>query len=151
MEEKDRKNRIRFEFEARSQNESLARSVAAAYVLPLDPTVEEVTEIKTAVSEAVSNAIIHAYPGKEETGIVILEAELRGERDVMFVIRDKGVGIADVSQARAPLFTTGAPEDRSGMGFTVMESFMDKIEVRSEPGNGTEVTLIKRLDSGNDW
>ncbi|MCI5897872.1 MAG: anti-sigma F factor [Firmicutes bacterium] len=151
MEEKDRKNRIRFEFEARSQNESLARSVAAAYVLPLDPTVEEVTEIKTAVSEAVSNAIIHAYPGKEETGIVILEAELRGERDVMFVIRDKGVGIADVSQARAPLFTTGAPEERSGMGFTVMESFMDKIEVRSEPGNGTEVTLIKRLDSGNDW
>lgn len=151
MEEKDRKNRIRFEFEARSQNESLARSVAAAYVLPLDPTVEEVTEIKTAVSEAVSNAIIHAYSGKEETGIVILEAELRGERDVMFVIRDKGVGIADVSQARAPLFTTGAPEERSGMGFTVMESFMDKIEVRSEPGNGTEVTLIKRLDSGNDW
>lgn len=151
MEEKDRKNRIRFEFEARSQNESLARSVAAAYVLPLDPTVEEVTEIKTAVSEAVSNAIIHAYPGKEETGIVILEAELRGERDVMFVIRDQGVGIADVSQARAPLFTTGAPEERSGMGFTVMESFMDKIEVRSEPGNGTEVTLIKRLDSGNDW
>ncbi len=151
MEEKDRKNRIRFEFEARSQNESLARSVAAAYVLPLDPTVEEVTEIKTAVSEAVSNAIIHAYPGKEKTGIVILEAELRGERDVMFVIRDKGVGIADVSQARAPLFTTGAPEERSGMGFTVMESFMDKIEVRSEPGNGTEVTLIKRLDSGNDW
>ncbi len=151
MEEKDRKNRIRFEFEARSQNESLARSVAAAYVLPLDPTVEEVTEIKTAVSEAVSNAIIHAYPEKEETGIVVLEAELRGERDVMFVIRDKGVGIADVSQARAPLFTTGAPEERSGMGFTVMESFMDKIEVRSEPGNGTEVTLIKRLDSGNDW
>ena len=151
MEEKDRRNRIRFEFEARSQNESLARSVAAAYVLPLDPTVEEVTEIKTAISEAVSNAIIHAYPREDEVGIVVLEAELRGERSVAFTIRDKGIGIADVCLARAPLFTTGAAEERSGMGFTVMESFMDKMEVRSEPGNGTEVILIKRLDSGNDW
>lgn len=150
MEEQEKRNRIRFEFEAQSQNESLARSMAAAYILPMDPTVEEVTEVKTAVSEAVSNAVIHAYPSGLNGGVTV-EAERRGARGVVFTIRDQGIGIADVHQAMMPLFTTGESEERSGMGFTVMESFMDRVEVHSEPGRGTEVILFKLLDSGNEW
>ena len=150
MEEKSRWNPVRFECEAISENEGLARAVAAAYVLPADPTVEEITEIKTAVSEAVSNAVIHAYVGREP-GRIAMEAWFSDARTVWFSISDTGVGIPDIPLARTPLYTTGQPEEQSGMGFTVMESFMDKVEVRSRVGEGTTVFLCKKLDRGNEW
>ena len=141
-------NKARCEFISKSINEGFARNVAAAFLLQFDPTVDFMADVKTAVSEAVTNAIVHGY--KEKQGDVILELS---ETDGIFTVavEDYGCGIEDVEKAMQPLYTTNADEERSGMGFTVMESFMDKIEVRSEPGNGTEVTLIKRLDSGNDW
>jgi len=144
MDEKGMKNRLEAVFPARSENEGLARSVAAAFAAQADPTIEELTEIRTAVSEAVSNAVIHAYP--EEDGDVILRLELRDDGVLVIVIEDQGVGIDDVAQAREPLYTTGNSDERSGMGFTVMESFMDRVEVVSGPGEGTKVTMIKRLD-----
>lgn len=144
MDEKGMKNRLEAVFPARSENEGLARSVAAAFAAQVDPTIEELTEIRTAVSEAVSNAVIHAYP--EEDGDVILRLELRDDGVLVIVIEDQGVGIDDVAQAREPLYTTGNSDERSGMGFTVMESFMDRVEVVSGPGEGTKVTMIKRLD-----
>lgn len=131
-----------------SENEALSRTIAAAFVTPVDPTVEEVTEIKTAVSEAVSNAIIHGYEAGK-AGLIILELSLTGSGKFMISVEDFGVGIADVEKAREPLFTTGDTKERSGMGFTVMESFMDKVLVESRPGEGTRVTMIKTLDGTN--
>lgn len=139
------KNTMKLEFSALAENEAFARAAAAAFVMPLDPTVEELTEIKTAVSEAVSNSIIHGYPGKEK-GMVQMECSSQPSGKVTIAVRDEGCGIEDVPQAMEPLFSTGDSEERSGMGFTVMESFMDKLKVVSEPGQGTTVIMTKYLD-----
>ena len=133
-------NLIKFEFVNKSSNEKLARIVASAFVSQLDPTYDELSEIKTAVSEAVTNAIIHGY--ENSVGMVILEGRIC-DRCVEFTIIDKGCGIKDIKKAMEPLYT-GKPElERSGLGFTIMESFMDKIEVKSTPNIGTTVKMKK--------
>lgn len=135
-------NYLRTEFEAISINESLARGIAAFFILPLDPGVDAAADVKTAVSEAVTNAIIHGYGGCG--GLVTMELRLEG-RLLTVTVRDSGVGIEDVEQAMQPLFTTQPEAERSGMGFTIMETFMDKLEVDSAPGRGTAVTMKKLL------
>ena len=136
------RNSMRVEFPNNSDNERFARSVAAAFVLELDPTVDQLSEIKTAVSEAVTNAIIHGYDGTD--GIVTMEGNIYDDT-VEFRISDNGVGIPDIRRAREPLFT-GKPEmERSGMGFTIMETFMDAMEVESEVGKGTKITLSTQI------
>ena len=129
-------------FTSRSANEGFARAAAACFAAQLDPTLDEIADIKTAVSEAVTNAIVHAYP--DRLGRITMRLRLLEGNGLEIRIRDAGVGIQDVAQARTPLFTTGN-EERSGMGFTIMESFMDKLKVRSLPGKGTTVTMRKRL------
>lgn len=137
------KNSMKIEFPNHSDNERFARSVAAAFVLELDPTVEELSEIKTAVSEAVTNAIIHGYDNAD--GIVTMEGSVYDDT-VEFSVSDDGVGIPDIRRAREPLFT-GKPEmERSGMGFTIMETFMDTVEVLSEVGKGTKIIMSKRIE-----
>ena len=126
-------NSAKIQFDSLSVNEGFARGAAAAFLARYDPTVPQLADIKTAVSEAVTNCIVHAYP--DTVGTI-----------VMITISDKGVGIPDVSKAMEPLFTTGNPDERSGLGFSVMQSFMDKVSVRSQPGGGTRVTLTKRLE-----
>ena len=138
-------NQMKLEFLNRSENESFARVAVAAFAAPLDPTVEELTEIKTAVSEAVSNAIIHAYDEGED-GLVTVECIIEDGGKITVIVSDSGIGIADVKLAREPLYTSKPGEERSGMGFTVMESFMDKLEVESTLGEGTRVMMIKNLD-----
>lgn len=138
-------NKMKLQFLNRSENESFARTAVAAFIAPLDPTVEELTEIKTAVSEAVSNAIIHAY-GDKDNEMITVECLIEQDRRVIIIVTDNGIGIEDVELAREPLFTSKPDEERSGMGFTVMESFMDKLEVESTPGIGTKVIMIKKLD-----
>ena len=135
-------NQVTLEFPSRSANEGFARAAAACFAAQLDPTLEEVNDIKTAVSEAVTNAIVHAYP--DTIGRVTMKLRVREGRLLEIVVKDRGVGIADVERARTPLFTTGG-EERSGMGFTIMESFMDTLKVRSAPGKGTTVTMGRRL------
>ena len=135
-------NQVTLEFPSRSANEGFARASAACFAAQLDPTLEEVSDIKTAVSEAVTNAIVHAYP--DTLGRIVLKLRLKEGNVLEIAVRDWGVGIADVEQARTPLFTTGN-EDRSGMGFTIMESFMDTVRVRSTPGKGTTVTMARRI------
>lgn len=135
-------NYIKLEFPSRSANEALARSAVAALCAQLDPTLDELGDIRTAVSEAVTNAIVHAYP--EEMGTVWLRAAILGGDTLELTVKDKGRGIQDVRQAMEPLFTTGG-DDRSGMGFTIMESFMDKLTVKSAPGRGTTVTMRRRI------
>lgn len=135
-------NQVTLEFPSRSANEGFARASAACFAAQLDPTLEEVSDIKTAVSEAVTNAIVHAYP--DTLGRIVLKLRLKEGNVLEIAVRDWGVGIADVEQARTPLFTTGN-EERSGMGFTIMESFMDAVKVRSTPGKGTVVTLRRRV------
>ena len=130
------------EFPSRSANEGFARAAAACFAAQLDPTLEEVNDIKTAVSEAVTNAIVHAYP--DTIGRVTVKLRVREGNLLEIVVKDRGVGIADVERARTPLFTTGS-EERSGMGFTIMESFMDTLKVRSAPGKGTTVTMGRRI------
>ena len=137
-------NYIKIEFPAKSANEALARSTAAAFAAQLDPTLDELGDIKTAVSEAVTNAIVHAYP--ERMGTVWLTARRIGEDTLELTVKDKGCGIADVKKAMEPLFTTGG-DDRSGMGFTIMESFTDQLRVRSVPGRGTTVVMRRRTRS----
>lgn len=139
-------NRMSISFSAMGSNEFFARASVGAFVSVLDPTVEELTEIKTGVSEAVSNSIIHGY-GEDPAGMVQVECSFSESRLVKIVIVDQGRGIEDVEKAMEPMYTTGRPEERSGMGFTVMESFMDKVKVESEAGKGTRVTLVKQLDS----
>ena len=135
-------NYISLEFLSRSANEAFARGAVACFAAQLDPTLEELGDIKTAVSEAVTNAIVHAYP--DALGRIAVRAQVL-EGDVLEItVRDWGKGIADVEQARQPLYTTGG-EDRSGMGFTIMESFMDKLYVRSTQGKGTRVTMRRRI------
>ena len=132
-------NKIKIEFESKSQNEGFARVAIAAFVSQLDPTIEEITDVKTAVSEAVTNSIIHGYENKKD-GIVVIEAMLSGN-DITIIISDNGKGIKDVSQAREPLFTSRPDLERSGMGFTVMETFMDSLQVESQEGRGTRVVF----------
>ena len=135
-------NYVSVDFPSRSSNEGFARTVAACFAAQLDPTLEEVNDIKTAVSEAVTNAIVHAYP--DSIGKVSMKLRLYGDNSVEIVVRDWGVGIADVEQARQPMYTTGG-EERAGMGFTIMESFMDKLRLRSTPGKGTTVTMRRTI------
>ena len=135
-------NYIKLEFPSRSANEALARSAVAAFAAQLDPTLDELGDIKTAVSEAVTNAIVHAYP--DSVGTVRLRARILGGDTLELTVRDTGRGIPDVKQAMEPLYSTGG-EDRSGMGFTIMESFMDKLQVRSRPGKGTTVVMKRQI------
>ena len=129
-------------FWSRSANEGFARTAAACFAAQLDPTLDEINDIKTAVSEAVTNAIVHAYP--DSIGKVSMRLRLYPDNSLEIVIRDWGVGIEDVEQARTPMFTTGS-EERAGMGFTIMESFMDSLKVRSKVGSGTTVTMRRRI------
>ena len=129
-------------FPSRSSNEGFARAAAACFAAQLDPTLDELNDVKTAVSEAVTNAIVHAYP--DCLGKISMKLSLGEDHSLEIVVRDWGVGIPDVEQARQPLYTTGS-EERSGMGFTIMESFMDLLRVRSQPGKGTTVTMRKRI------
>ena len=135
-------NYITFEFLSRSANEGFARGAVACFAAQLDPTLEELGDIKTAVSEAVTNAIVHAYP--DTLGKIVVKAKILEGNVLEVTVRDWGRGIADVEQARKPLYTTGG-EERSGMGFTIMESFMDKLTVRSAEGKGTRVTMRRRI------
>ena len=135
-------NYIKLEFPSRSVNEGFARASAAAFADQLDPTLEELGDIKTAVSEAVTNAIVHAYP--DAIGRVSMRLRAMSGNRLEIVVKDWGKGIEDVAQAREPLYTTGG-EERSGMGFTIMESFMDKLRVRSSPGRGTTVTMVRSV------
>ena len=136
-------NEMKLEFDSRSCNEGFARVTVAAFMTQLNPTLEEVADVKTAVSEAVTNAIIHGYD--EHDGMITLAGEIY-DRTVELTVSDTGSGIPDIRRAREPLFT-GKPEmERSGMGFTIMETFMDSIDVESEVGKGTRVTMRKRLE-----
>ena len=137
-------NYISMEFLSRSSNEGFARGAVACFAAQLDPTLEELGDIKTAVSEAVTNAIVHAYP--DSLGRVAVKARIMEDNVLEISVRDWGKGIADVDKAREPLFTTGG-EERSGMGFTIMESFMDKLTVRSAEGKGTRVTMRRRIQT----
>jgi len=135
-------NHVSVDFPSRSANEGFARTVAACFAAQLDPTLDEINDIKTAVSEAVTNAIVHAYP--DTIGKVSMKLRLYEDNSVEIVVRDWGVGIPDVEQARQPMYTTGG-EERAGMGFTIMESFMDTLRLRSVPGKGTTVTMRRRI------
>ena len=135
-------NSAKIEFSSCSENEAFARVTAAAFVAPLDPTVEELSDIKTAVSEAVTNAIIHGY--EDNSGIVLMELSISG-RLLTIEITDFGRGIADIKKAMTPMYTSKPCLERSGMGFTVMESFMDSLSVKSSPGEGTSVYMTKRI------
>lgn len=138
-------NKVKIEFESRSQNEGFARVAMASFVAQLDPTLDEITDVKTAVSEVVTNSIIHGYEGRTD-GRILIEALLIG-REVNIIITDYGKGIKDIEKAREPLYTSRPDLERSGMGFTVMETFMDKISVESLEGKGTKVTLSKKFSS----
>ena len=135
-------NSAKIEFLSRSANEGFARTAAACFAAQLDPTLEELGDIKTAVSEAVTNAIVHGYP--DQLGRVLIKLRLFPENLLEITVQDWGVGIPDIQQARQPMYTTGG-EERSGMGFTIMESFMDNIRVRSTPGRGTVVIMRKKI------
>ena len=135
-------NYIKLEFPAKSVNEGFARAAVAAFASQLDPTLGEIGDIKTAVSEAVTNAVVHAYP--EKLGMVMLRVRILPDERLEIVVKDHGVGIPDVEKAKTPLYTTGG-EERSGMGCTIMESFMDTVKVKSAPGKGTTVTMCRRI------
>ena len=135
-------NYMILEFPSKSCNEAFARSAVACFAAQLDPTLEELGDIRTAVSEAVTNCIVHAYPN--DYGVVTVRCRILKDQVLDIVIKDTGVGISDIEQARRPMFTTGG-SDRSGMGFTIMESFMTSFEVTSQPGKGTTVHLRRRI------
>ena len=135
-------NQMQISFPSKSVNEGFARSVVACFAAQLDPTLDELGDIKTAVSEAVTNCIVHAYP--DEIGTITLKAKILPGGVLDLVIRDKGRGIADVEAARQPMYTTGGAE-RSGMGFTIMESFMNELKVTSQPGKGTTVHMKRKI------
>lgn len=137
-------NEMKIDFDSRSENEAFARVVVAAFAAQLDPTLEEISDIKTAVSEAVTNAIIHGYENKE--GKVHITCRLY-DTEVYIEVIDSGTGIEDIEQAREPLYTSKPELERSGMGFTVMESFMDEVFVESTPNNGTKIIMKKKIQS----
>ena len=138
-------NEMKLIFESRSCNESFARSAVAAFVSVLDPNVEEISDIKTAVSEAVTNCIVHGY--KNDIGKVYIHVKIFEGAKICVCIKDKGCGISDVKKAMGPLYTSCETGERAGLGFSIMESFMDKLKVRSKPGKGTSVTLEKSIVS----
>ncbi len=135
-------NQMSLEFPSKSANEAFARAAVACFAAQLDPDLEELNDVKTAVSEAVTNCIVHAYPGT--IGLVQIKCRILPERVLDIVVKDRGCGIEDVEAARKPMFSTGG-EERSGMGFTIMESFMNLLEVRSRPGKGTTVHMKRRI------
>lgn len=138
-----KENKVRIEFLAKSENEAFARVSVAAFIAQLDPTIEELIDIKTAVSEAVTNSIIHGY-GNDESKIVAIEVRIEG-KEIEILIEDKGEGIDNIELAKEPLYTSRPDLERSGMGFTVMETFMDGLEVDSQSGVGTRVVMKKKL------
>ena len=138
-------NQVKFTFLSRSTNEGFSRAALAAFLAQADPTVPQLADIKTAVSEAVTNCIVHAYP--EQMGWITLTAAIYEGGLVRITVTDRGVGIPDVGKAMEPLYTTGKPDERAGLGFAVMQSFMDKVKVSSTPGRGTRVTMTKRLEA----
>ena len=140
----ENKNEMKLIFDARSVNESFARVAVAAFITDLNPTLDEIADIKTAVSEAVTNAIIHGYQDPEEK--VELTCKICGT-EVDITVEDQGTGIADVKQAMEPFYTTKPELERSGMGFSFMEAFMDRLEVESSPGNGTRVHMVRKIGS----
>ena len=135
-------NEVTLAFPSRSSNEGFARAAVSCFAAQMDPTLNELEDIKTAVSEAVTNAIVHAYP--DSIGQVVVKVRICPDQVLEVTVRDHGRGIPDIEKARQPMFTTGG-EERSGMGFTIMESFMDRLVVRSTPGRGTTVVMRKRL------
>ena len=139
---KSKKNEMKMEFDSKSNNEAFARISVAAFASQLDPTIEEIADIKTSVSEAVTNSIIHAYPNR--TGLVKIRAILY-EEEVEIEVSDNGEGIENIDEAKEPLFTTKCNLERSGMGFTIMENFMDNLKVESIVGLGTKVTMTKKI------
>lgn len=136
-------DKMRLEFDSKSSNESFARVTVASFVVRLDPTLEELSDIKTAVSEAVTNCVVHGYDSRE--GKIIIECYIE-ENEITIMIEDYGVGIDDIEQAMEPLFTTKPTEDRAGMGFSFMTIFMDDLKVESEPNKGTRVTMRKKIE-----
>ncbi len=141
-------NEIKFTMPSLSVNEGAARAVVSSFLIQADPTVEELSDIRTAISEAVTNAVVHAYRGSK--GVIELTVRLLPDRVIYIRVKDKGCGITDIKQAMEPLFTTAPEEERSGLGFSVMDSFMDKLTVRSAAGKGTSVTMRKKLKSHGD-
>ena len=135
-------NEMKLTFPSRSANEAFARSAVASFLSQLDPAVDELADLRTAVSEAVTNCIVHAYP--DSIGSITIQMRLYADGRTVIKIRDRGCGISDVPQAMEPLFTTGG-DDRSGLGFSVMESFTDRLRVTSRPGRGTTVTMEKYI------
>jgi len=142
MKKRTIQNEMILNFVSRSINEGFARTAVSAFAAQLDPTLEEINDIKTSVSEAVTNCIVHGYPDK--IGRIVLRARIFDDGVLEIVVKDKGIGIPDIGEARRPLFTTGGAE-RSGMGFTIMESFMDTLRVRSTPDKGTTVVMARRI------
>ncbi len=140
-------NSVKIQFDSLSANEAFARGAAASFLARYDPTVPQLADIKTAVSEAVTNCIVHAYP--EKIGPVVMSIAVYPDRLIKITVTDRGVGIPDIKQAMEPLFTTGNPDERSGLGFAVMQSFMDSVKVTSHEGRGTRVTMTKQL-AGKD-
>ena len=136
-------NEMNISFASKSINESFARSVVSAFVLNLDPTINELADIKTAVSEAVTSSIVHGY--KMEDGTIYINGKITDKNKVILKIRDRGCGIEDIEKAMEPLFTTAPEEERAGLGFAVMQSFMDKVKVSAAPGKGTTVTMEKTI------
>lgn len=141
-------NEMRLDFPALPENEAFARMVISGFMLPLNPTLEQLADVKTAVSEAVTNAIIHGYGAGK--GTVRMHATCSDDGVVVIDIIDRGCGISDVAHARQPFYTTSEGDERSGMGFTVMESFMDAVEVRSAVGHGTTVRLVKQINARSE-
>ena len=137
------KNEMSLNFPSKSCNEAFARSVVSAFVMNLDPPINELSDIKTAVSEAVTNCIVHGY--RRNSGTIYIKGKITEDNRVIIKIRDKGCGIADVKKAMEPLFTTAPEEERAGLGFAVMQSFCDKVKVKSTPEKGTTVTLEKMI------
>ncbi|HZG75306.1 MAG TPA: anti-sigma F factor [Paenibacillus sp.] len=138
-------NFMTLQFASRSVNEAFARVAVASFVSQLDPTLDELTDIKTVVSEAVTNAIIHGY-NEDPNGVVTIRGKIEGDT-VYLTVEDEGGGIDDLDLARTPLYTSKPELERSGMGFTIMENFMDRLDVVSEPGKGTKVEMVKRIES----
>ena len=136
-------NEMKFSFPSYSENESLARIVVSGFISRLDPAIDQLSDIKTAVSEAVTNSIVHGYRGT--VGIIDMQVKLFNNGEIYIKIHDKGCGIADIEKAMEPLFTTAPEDDRAGLGFAVMESFMDKVTVKSTVGKGTTVIMRKKL------
>ena len=135
-------NYMILDFPSKSANEAFARSAVACFAAQMDPTLEELGDIRTSVSEAVTNAIVHAYP--DSLGMITLRCRILKDSVLDIVVKDRGIGISDVEKAKQPMFTTGG-SDRSGMGFTIMESFMTTLTITSEPGKGTTVHMRRRL------